>query len=124
MMKRLRVVLASRQPIDFKRIFYARVPFALFMLYMGLGRFDVFAHTSQSDILPDRVYGGLLLFLALAILLTHPWRFGWLARLFDGLAALLMATMAWDVGYIGTTALFEITMALSFVSHFLFNHDH
>jgi hypothetical protein len=123
LLSRCHLMWGHRQPIDWPRILYARIPFAMFMFYMGLGRLGAFATMPASDLLPMRVYGIMLVTLALALALTHPWRYGWLARLVDVLAAALMATMAWDVGYISPTSLFEGTMAISFATHAIFNHD-
>ena len=115
--------LAQRQAIDWPRVLYARVFIAGVMIIMGLGRWGAFTSISASNTLPVQVYGSLLLILGVALWVTHPWRYSWPARLVDGLAAILLAAMAWDVGYVGVTSLLEGLMAISLASHCLFNHD-
>jgi hypothetical protein len=94
-----------------------------FMLIMGLGRLGAWASQSQSNALPTSTYGWLLTIFGATLLASIPWRRRKRGRLVAGLAAILLAGMAWDIGAINTTFLLELGAALCLVWEALANHD-
>jgi len=90
----------------------ARGMIAVVMLILAGGRFDFWRTKALADALPANVYGWLLMLLGCALLATMPVRHGRSGRIVAAIAACLLAGMAWDVGYIGVTALMEGWLAL------------
>lgn len=93
------------------------------LLIMGLGRLGMWRTSALATALSMETYGLLLTGLGLALLATLPRRFGWPGRLVAGLAAVLLAGMAWDVGVWGVTALMEGWMAYCLAGECLSRHD-
>jgi hypothetical protein len=105
------------------RAFFGRALIGGIMVIMGLGRLGVYKTATLADILPTATYGALLLVIGGALLVTHRWRHTWWGRGTCAVGALLLAAMAWDIGYIGVTSLLEAAMALSLLGSTLLNGD-
>lgn len=93
------------------------------MIIMGLGRLGLWPTKNLATALTVEQYGILLLAIGLLLFINGHFRFGIAGRAVAGSGALLMAGMAWDVGYVGVTALLEAWMALALLRETFTSHD-
>lgn len=83
------------------------------MLILAGGRFGLWQAKALADLLPNQVYAWLLASVGAVLLVTLPVHYHRAGRLVSALGACLLAGMAWDVGYLGNTALIEGWLAVS-----------
>jgi len=93
------------------------------MVIMALGRFSVFSSQAQSTALTTEQYGALLAILGVALYINGRFRLSVPGRIIAALGAILMATMAWDVGMLSVTSVFELWMALILFRETFTSHD-
>lgn len=93
------------------------------MLIMGLGRLGVWATMSLANSLTMTQYGALLTGFGLLLWINGRFRLSIGGRIVAGLAAVLLAGMAWDVGSWGVTALIELWMAAALLKETFTSHD-
>lgn len=93
------------------------------MLIIGLGRLGFYTARSVSHLLTDMQYGLLLVILSLLIFVNGRWRMMFGGRICAALGAIILATMAWDVGYIGVTSLLESWFAVILLREVFTSHD-
>jgi len=81
------------------------------MLIMGLGRLGAYRTTPVADALPLEIYGALLVGVGVAVIVAHPWRTRWWARIIAILGAALLVGMAADSAHFGLLALLTEPLA-------------
>jgi hypothetical protein len=101
----------------------ARRTAAWVMIIMALGRFGVYISRAVSTWLPPQEYGILLLVLGLLLMIDGHWRLHWAGRSVAVLGSLLLAGMAWDIGYISVTSLIEGTLAVILLREAFTSYD-
>lgn len=93
------------------------------MIIMGLGRLGLWSTKALATVLTPTEYGLLLLGIGLLLYINGHFRLGVGGRVVAALGAVLMAGMAWDVGYVGVTSLLEAWMALALLKETFTSHD-
>ena len=83
------------------------------MLIMGLGRPGFYSTKILANLLTPVQYGTLLVVFGLLLWINGHFRLSVPGRIIAALSAILMMTMAWDIGTLSVTALLEAWMALS-----------
>jgi len=94
-----------------------------FMVIMGLGRLGAFSTFAQSTVLTNAEYGIALVVLGALLYIDGPWRLAVSGRIIAFVGSVFMAGMAWDVGYISVTMLFESWMAIILLKEGFTSHD-